>query len=540
MNPRVPRMAVPVTLAACLGLAVAPLASGAAVNCGTSGSFNVNGTTVDAMSSCVGSVNIPAGVTTVNAYVFWSAPITDVTIPSSVTSIGGSAFGAATALTRFNVDPANATYASDSEGVLFDAAQATLIQYPLGRAATTYAIPGTVTTLDTNSFFMAPNLTSLRIPVNVLTIGYSALRNTPLLGSVTFDAPSHVQTIGRAAFVNSPIARISIPSSVTYIDRDAFQSTPNLARVYFEGTSPPARWSSGAPGRASEFQCAYVITCAPGAVGATAYVTADAVGWVGSSWDGMVLATYLPTPGTPTAIANGAEVAVSVVPATFGPAPTSYVVTAVEDPAHTCTVTPPATSCTISGLARGASYTFTATASTLSPVLASAASAQSNVVTLPADTPTPGPTPSSPGGAESADPTAGSSPATEASSAQRGLLALRTTPGTAMLTTTFIAPGPGIATQVATAASTRTRLTAQGTAICTARRVIAAAGRVTIGCRLTAAAVAARTHHSLHARVITTFTLADGTELAAARNVVLARVATRAAAARSGVVAVTG
>ena len=43
-------------------------------------------------------------------------------------------------------------------------------------------------------------------------------------------------------------------------------------------------------------------------------------------------------------------------------APSSYTVTAVGDPARACTVTPPSTSCQVTGLSNGTAYTFTARA----------------------------------------------------------------------------------------------------------------------------------------------------------------------------------
>ncbi|MFM8888908.1 MAG: hypothetical protein ACKOGM_02810, partial [Solirubrobacterales bacterium] len=71
------------------------------------------------------------------------------------------------------------------------------------------------------------------------------------------------------------------------------------------------------------------------------------------------------TPSTPTATA-GREAVVVTVPANptdrrYG-VPSSYVVTAVEAPSRGCTVTPPATSCEVTGLTAGTAYTFTARA----------------------------------------------------------------------------------------------------------------------------------------------------------------------------------
>ena len=95
-------------------------------------------------------------------------------------------------------------------------------------------------------------------------------------------------------------------------------------------------------------------------------------------------------PATPTAAAgvNSATVNLPANPADkrYG-APTSYTVTAVEDTSKSCTVNVPATSCVVSGLAAGSSYTFVARANL--NAWQTSASAASSPVTPTAPTPTP-------------------------------------------------------------------------------------------------------------------------------------------------------
>jgi outer membrane protein OmpA-like peptidoglycan-associated protein len=67
------------------------------------------------------------------------------------------------------------------------------------------------------------------------------------------------------------------------------------------------------------------------------------------------------TPGTPTAVSGNATATVTVVAPSSGGNPATYTVTASPGGA-TCTVTVPATSCNVSGLSNGTSYTFAATA----------------------------------------------------------------------------------------------------------------------------------------------------------------------------------
>jgi outer membrane protein OmpA-like peptidoglycan-associated protein len=90
------------------------------------------------------------------------------------------------------------------------------------------------------------------------------------------------------------------------------------------------------------------------------------------------------TPGKPTATAGDSQASIAVVAPVSGGLPASYTITASPGSA-TCTVVVPATSCTISGLSNGTSYTFSATATNASGT--SSASASSTAVTPSAPTP---------------------------------------------------------------------------------------------------------------------------------------------------------
>jgi uncharacterized repeat protein (TIGR02543 family) len=68
------------------------------------------------------------------------------------------------------------------------------------------------------------------------------------------------------------------------------------------------------------------------------------------------------TPGTPTVSAGDGNATITVVAPSSGGAPTSYTVTSSPGGA-TCTVISPATSCTVTGLTNGTSYSFSTVAS---------------------------------------------------------------------------------------------------------------------------------------------------------------------------------
>jgi LPXTG-motif cell wall-anchored protein len=94
-------------------------------------------------------------------------------------------------------------------------------------------------------------------------------------------------------------------------------------------------------------------------------------------------------PGTPIATAGNGQATVQVTPTESGSDPVTYTVTA-NPGGVTCTITAPATSCTVTGLTNGTAYTFSSTATNAGGT--SAASVSSNSVTPSAPAPTPTPT----------------------------------------------------------------------------------------------------------------------------------------------------
>jgi hypothetical protein len=146
------------------------------VNCSTSGYFTIDNDEVKGHSSCVGSVNIPSGVTSIGENAFLeTTSITSVTIPNTVTSIG------------------------------------------------------------INAFRNATSLTDVTIPDSVITISNGAFRDTRF-SSITLG--NSVTTIGVRAFGDSRLTSVTIPNSVSTINGFAFQSITTLASVTFLGNAP--------------------------------------------------------------------------------------------------------------------------------------------------------------------------------------------------------------------------------------------------------------------------------------------------------------
>ncbi|MBQ4325135.1 MAG: leucine-rich repeat domain-containing protein, partial [Clostridia bacterium] len=132
--------------------------------------------------------------------------LTDVTIFSGVTSIGGYAFRGCTGLASIT-------------------------------------IPSSVTSIGSSAFLGCASLTSITIPASVTSIASSAFRDCTGLTSIAI--PDSVTSIGGDAFSGcASLTSITIPDSVTSIGGDAFRGCTSLTHIYCEAASQPSGWSS--------------------------------------------------------------------------------------------------------------------------------------------------------------------------------------------------------------------------------------------------------------------------------------------------------
>ena len=166
--------------------------------------------------------------------------ITDLIIPDSVTSIGGSAFSGCSGLTSVTI-PDSVT--SIGSSAFSGCSGLTIVTIPdsvtsIGGSAfrdcsslTSVAIPDSVTSIGSSAFSGCSGLTSVTIPDSVTSIDGGAFSGCSGLTSVTIG--NSVTSIGNYAFSGcSGLTSITIPDSVTSIENFAFDGCSGLKEVH--------------------------------------------------------------------------------------------------------------------------------------------------------------------------------------------------------------------------------------------------------------------------------------------------------------------
>ena len=161
------------------------------------------------------SLGSGGGVKYIGLYAFSGSGLTSVTIPASTKYIGTGAFRDCHSLKRIDVSSSNTTFKGSTSGTLFNANYTTIIQVP--GAATSFGYTDATININDMAFYGCQGLSFVDIPYGITTIG-------------------------NAAFCNSKITTLKIPSSVTRFHTYSLEGLKNLQNLYFNFNTIPTSY----------------------------------------------------------------------------------------------------------------------------------------------------------------------------------------------------------------------------------------------------------------------------------------------------------
>ena len=205
----------------------------------------------------INSIVISEGIEELDTQAFYSSKsLTSITLPSSLKTVGSSAFGSCDNLERVDVESINQwmniDFAGASASPLYNGANLyinnqllTVLQFNEGittvkdylfygcTSLTKVVIPEGVTSIGVGAFRECTNLVDIQLPSTVISLGDSAFNGCSIITSITL--PNSVTSLGNYVFAScSKLTTITIPNSVLTIGNWAFSNCKALTSINFE------------------------------------------------------------------------------------------------------------------------------------------------------------------------------------------------------------------------------------------------------------------------------------------------------------------
>lgn len=203
------------------------------------------------------NVSVPstlAGKTVVSIgnYAFASSPnkaaITSITLPSTVKTIGRSAFNGCAALTSVNI-PSGVKRIETETFLGCSALASVTIPYGVnyigdsafyGTAISSIVIPCSVKEIGSSAFRSCENLSGVVVPDSVTSLGDAFMACSALKSVVIGNG---VTTIAQSTFdACTALESIVLPAGLTSVGKYNFDNKSSFSNIYFRGTS--SQWSS--------------------------------------------------------------------------------------------------------------------------------------------------------------------------------------------------------------------------------------------------------------------------------------------------------
>ena len=249
-------------------------------------------------------LDLPEGLTSLEG-AFWGSSIQSLRIPAGVSELWGSIFDGMDRLEEIVIDPDNPNY-TVVDGAVYTADMKTLVRFPPAMACGRLTVPEGVTETGDCAFRFCGKLEAVTLPESLTSIGWAAFEGcsslsdvnipagvTELPGDVfsdcssldSFTVPGTVRRIGNYAFSstgaeyieveegvesigtyafggNFDMTGISLPSTLTEIRGDAFESCRFLTDVYYAGTV--SEWTALAGSLSFDSENGVTVWCSDG------------------------------------------------------------------------------------------------------------------------------------------------------------------------------------------------------------------------------------------------------------------------------------
>lgn len=241
------------------------------VACGTSGSFYVTSNAVVAAVNCVGTVDVPSGVTTINACTFGNAAggncgtlsgnaVTDVNLPSSIRTLAGASFLGAATMTSIYIPEGLTTignsvfYYSGRHPVNIPSSVTSMGEafYRSNVTEVTFSTPTSLTTIGASTFRASANLNSLVIPEGITSLGNLAIGDVvnPAVAVTWLSLPSTLTTINATALQYLRLTCVINPGNTSFINNFVFPNNPTITTRIADCPAPTMTSFSSASGTA--------------------------------------------------------------------------------------------------------------------------------------------------------------------------------------------------------------------------------------------------------------------------------------------------